>query len=72
LAVGIPEFQIDFEPCCWPCSHIPTKHYKKRLLKIQNFKLNFLNDQGSAEGKKIALKSPARALSNGTVYLFRQ
>ena len=37
-----------------------------------NFKLDFLNNQSSAEGKKIALKSPARALSNGAVYLFRQ
>ena len=36
------------------------------------FKSDFLNGQSSAEGGKIALKSPARDFSNGTVYLFRQ
>ena len=45
---------------------VPSREMRRKL------KSNFLNDQSSAEGKKIALKSPARALSNGTVYLFRQ
>ena len=33
--------KMGFEPCCWPCSHIPTKYYIKPLLGIQNFQTQF-------------------------------